>query len=166
MTGFIEFVHTEDRLFSPFNMSVPLFQSTKLASIYARPPVVCHYAAARQRVSAIRTGSIAPSRRGFVQTNSQHQQERHSRVQCPYFLSHKGPRSYSMEPDQVWIVQRRGYKTVEEMRSRYKFGVCCPRRPFRPFVYLLSGFSRWVYTQMSSTAFPIMRLFEVVLCAL
>lgn len=126
LTSFIEFVHTEYRLFSPFSMSVPLFQSTKIASIYARPPVVCQYAAARQRVYAIRTGSIAPSRRGFVQASLQHQQERHSGVRCPSFLSCKGPRSYTIAPGQVWIVSRRGYKTVEEMRSRYKFGVCCP----------------------------------------
>jgi len=113
-------------------MSVPLVQSTNLASIYARLPLVCQYAAARQRVSAIRNGLIAKSRRGLVQTSAQHQQERHSGVQCPSLLLHKGPRLHSTPYGQAWTVRRRGYKTVEEMRSRYKFGVCSPWNPFVP----------------------------------
>lgn len=104
-------------------MSTPIFQTTKLASIYSRPAFACQYAAARQRVFAIRNGLVAPSRRRFVQTSSQ--------GRCGVggglglsgkggFLAGKGSLVGRVEG------RRRGYKTVQEMRSRYKFGVCKP----------------------------------------
>ncbi|MCJ1245603.1 Cu-binding protein [Trapelia coarctata] len=143
-------------------MSAPFFQATKLASIYTRLPFICQYAAARRRVFAIRNGLVAPRKRS-VQTSSQLQNQRQQQigVRSRTGLVGRDVRvgdgcGLGMESS-GGSVRRRGYKTVQEMRSRYKFG---PFSMVAVVVFLSTGIGMGFYFRSEKERLQRQRIAE------